>query len=98
MIVEKIPLLAFSNGTVTMTRFAICDSRRDLSSDLVFTLQCSILRCRRELQRDLSRDLGDYNESAVANRKSPEIRRKMPMCLQYHDLRRERDFRRRFWK
>ena len=33
-----------------------------------------------------------YNERDVANRKSPAIHRKSPMCLQYRDLRRDTRF------
>ena len=71
-----------------MTRFAI----RDAIYRAIWWLQCSDLRCRRDLRGDLSRDLSGYNESDVANRKSPAIRRKTPRWLQYRDLRRDTRF------
>ena len=70
-----------------MTRFAI----RDAIYRAIWCLQCSDSRFAMS-PRFAIRDLGVYNESDVANRESPAIRRKSPMCLQYRDLRRDTRF------
>ena len=74
-------------GTSTMTRFAI----RDAIYRAIWCLQCSDSRFAMPPRFAIC-DLCVYNESDVANRKSPAIHRKSPMCLQCRDLRRDTRF------